>query len=49
MIIALEIAGALSLAAMITVYMSSLPKPKRVRIPVKDGRIRAGDTGSRQR
>ncbi|CAN5401463.1 hypothetical protein BH09PSE1_BH09PSE1_10740 [soil metagenome] len=38
MIIALEIGAALSLVAMLTVYVSSLPKPKRVRVrAVRDG------------
>lgn len=36
MIIALEIGTALSLVAMIAGYVSSLPKPKRVRIRVRD-------------
>ena len=47
MIIALEIGTALSLVVMIAGYVSSLPKPKRVRIPVKDGRVR--NPGQRQR
>ncbi|CAN5274993.1 hypothetical protein BH10PSE1_BH10PSE1_05080 [soil metagenome] len=42
MIIALEIGAALSLIAMISVYVSSLPKPQRVRIRVRDA-------GQRQR
>jgi hypothetical protein len=42
MIIALEIGTALSLVAMIAVYVSSLPKPKRVPVRVRD-------TGQRQR
>ena len=40
MIIALEIGTALSLVAMIAVYVSNLPKPKRVPIRVQDGRVR---------
>ena len=47
MIIALEIGIALSLVAMVAGYVSSLPKPKRVPIHVKDGRVR--NTGPRQR
>ena len=42
MIIALEIGAALSLIAMIVGYASSLPKPKRVPVKVRD-------TGPRQR
>lgn len=42
MIIALEIATALSLAAMIAGYVVSLPKPRRVPVRVRT-------TGSRQR
>jgi hypothetical protein len=36
MIIALEIGTALSLVAMLAVYVSNLPKPKRVPIRVRN-------------
>jgi hypothetical protein len=36
MIIALEIGTALSLFALITAYVSSLPKPKRVPVRVRN-------------
>ena len=39
MTIALEIGTVLALGVMVAAYVSSLPKPKRVRIPVKDGRV----------
>ena len=40
MIIALEIGAALSAIAMMVLYVSNLPKPKRVRIRVQDQRAR---------
>ncbi|WGM47414.1 hypothetical protein KOAAANKH_02291 [Brevundimonas sp. NIBR10] len=41
MIIALEIGAALSASAMLMVlYVSSLPKPKRVKVHIQDRRTR---------
>ncbi len=45
MIIALEIGIALSLAAMIAGYVSSLPKPKRVPIRVRNSEQRRRPRG----